>query len=354
MQELPLDLVTIGDAFFDIFVGPVKPVLLKGKIRAKIGSRYFDTEDAQILAGRVFGRRTNLAPGVETDGGGSGANVAVAGAKLGMKCATVIRLGNDEHGKFCVKELERFGVDVSQVKFDTETSTGVSINLLKDDGDRACVTYLGSNAKLAIEDVNLKYVSKSKAVHISNCYFLPKILGKPIYSIMEKIKKLNKDILTSVDPGPIPIHFSSQQVNSIIAGLGPVDVFLPNLAEARVITSVKNSKMVLQKLLSLGPKMVVMKMGAKGCLLANDKGVKTILPCKVGGKFVDAAGAGDVFAAALILGLTKGLPSEEAATFANIAAGLKVLKRGRKGYPTWHKVKASCNDLGIGISSFGT
>lgn len=348
---MALDLVTIGDAFFDIFVSPIKPVLLRGKIRARVGSRYLNTQDAQILAGKVFGRRTNLAPEFETDGGGSAANVALAGSKLGMKCGVVVRLGNDEHGKFCVKELERFGVDVSQVIFDTETSTGVSLNLLKDDGDRACVTYLGSNAKLSIEDIDLKYVTKSKAVHISNCYFLPKILGRSMRFVMGKIKKVNKDILMSVDPGPIPIHFSDQQVNSIIAGVELVDLFLPSLDEARTITSVNSSKMVLKKLLSLGPKMVVMKMGAKGCLLANDKGMRTIPPFRVGGKFVDTAGAGDVFAAALILGLTKGLSPEKATTLANVAAGLKVLKRGRKGYPTWQEVKNSCDESGIGVNN---
>lgn len=350
---MALDLVTIGDAFFDIFVGPVTPVLLKGKIRARIGSRYFNIHDAQILAGRVLGRRTNLAPGVEIDGGGSAANVALAGSKLGMKCGVVIRLGNDEHGKFCVKELERFGVDVSQVKFDTKTSTGVSINLLKDDGERACVTCLGSNAKLSIKDVGLKYVTKAKVVHISNCYFLPKMLGRSMHSIMEKIKRVNKDILTSIDPGPIPIHFSGQEVNSIIAGLELVDLFLPSLDEARAITGINSSKMVLKKLLSLGPKMVVMKMGARGCLLANDRGVRAIPPFRVGGKFIDTAGAGDVFAAALILGLMKGLSPEEATALANTAAGLKVLKRGRKGYPTWQEVKNSCDEIGIGVSKRG-
>ena len=65
---MALDLATTGDAFFDIFVGSVKPVLLKGKIRARVGSKYFNIQDAQILAGKVFGRRTNLASGVEVNG----------------------------------------------------------------------------------------------------------------------------------------------------------------------------------------------------------------------------------------------------------------------------------------------
>ena len=351
---MALDLITIGDAFFDIFVGPVKPVLLKGKIRARVGSKYFDTHNAQILAGKVFARRTNLASGVETDGGGSAANVALAGAKLGMKCATVIRLGDDEQGRFCAKGLERFGVDVSQVKFDTETKTGISINFLKDDGDRACVTYLGSNAELSLEDVDLEYVTKAKVVHISNCYFLPKILGKPMHSIIKEIKKLNKDILISIDPGPVPIHFSNQQVNSIISGIKLADIFFPSLDEARVITGVNSPKMVLKKLLSLGPKIVVMKMGAKGCLLANNKEVRIIPPFKIGGEFIDTAGAGDVFAAALILGLTKGLSTEEATTLANVAAGLKVLKKGRKGYPTWQEVRSSCDELKIALDNLET
>ena len=119
-----------------------------------------------------------------------------------------------------------------------------------------------------------------------------------------------------------------------------------------MITGVNNPKMVLKKLLGLGPKIVVMKMGVKGCLLANNKGTRTIPPFRVGGKFIDTAGAGDVFAAALILGLIKGLSTEEATTLANVAAGIKVLKKGRKGYPTWQEVKNSCDELKIGLSNF--
>lgn len=344
---MALDLITIGDAFFDIFVGPVEPVFLKGKIRARLGSKYFDTHNAQILAGKVFARRTNLASAVETDGGGSAANVALAGAKLGMKCGVIIRLGDDEHGRFCVQELERSGVDVSQVKFDTEVKTGISINFLKDDGDRACVTYLGSNRELSLKDISLKYITRTKIVHICNCYFLPKILGKPMHSIIKEIKRLNKNILISIDPGPVPIHFSNQQVNSITSGIKLADIFFPSLDEARVITGVNSPKMVLKKLLILGPKIVVMKMGAKGCLLANNKGMRIIPPFKIDDGFIDTAGAGDVFAAALILGLTKGLSTEEATALANVAAGIKVLKKGRKGYPTWQEVKSSCDELKI-------
>ena len=93
------ELVTIGDAFYDIFLGPIKPVVLSENIKTQIGDNFVETQEVQILAGIMIGRRTNIAPKFETDGGGSAANVAVAASKLGLECGAVIRLGKDEYGR---------------------------------------------------------------------------------------------------------------------------------------------------------------------------------------------------------------------------------------------------------------
>jgi ribokinase len=78
-------------------------------------------------------------------------------------------------------------------------------------------------------------------------------------------------------------------------------------------------------------------MGKKGCIVAKKTEIKYIAGMKVE-KVIDTTGAGDVFAAALLTRLAKGIEIHEAVEFANMAAAKKVTKIGREGYPTEDEV----------------
>lgn len=342
-----LDLVAIGDTFLDVFIGPLSRISLTGDIKAQIKTRVFEVSEAQIFAGRVSGRRANLASGFRMDGGGSAANTALAGSKLGMKCGTVIKVGNDDRGCFCINELRRLGIDTSRARIDKKEGTGVSVCLLNRIGKRSTVTYLGANANLSIEDIDFSYLSKTKAIHIANCYYLPKLLGKPLRELTKRIKGTSKEILISLDPGPIPITYTSKQINSITTSLEFVDFFLPTIDEVRTITKLQSPKQASLDILKRGPKVVITKMGKKGCLVTSKEEVKEISAREVN-EIVDTAGAGDVFAATLVLYLIEELPVSQAAFFANVSASLKLRGRGREGYPTRKEVEDACKRFSQG------
>ena len=57
--------------------------------------------------------------------GGSAANICVGSARLGLRLAMLTRVGSDEFGKFLVTSLQREGIDVSHVQFDSERPTAV-------------------------------------------------------------------------------------------------------------------------------------------------------------------------------------------------------------------------------------
>ena len=66
---------------------------------------------------------------VETFGkflGGSATNVAVAGARYGHQVTALTGVGNDPFGRFVTSELERFGVDASQVVVNDRFNTPVT------------------------------------------------------------------------------------------------------------------------------------------------------------------------------------------------------------------------------------
>ena len=80
------------------------------------------------------------------------------------------------------------------------------------------------------------------------------------------------------------------------------------------------------RLLGLGPKTVVLKLGARGCLIAGEQGSHRVPGFKVDA--VDTTAAGDVFNAAFAAALAEGQAVPLAARFANAAAALSVTRPG--------------------------
>jgi ribokinase len=79
-------------------------------------------------------------------------------------------------------------------------------------------------------------------------------------------------------------------------------------------------------LLAMGPKTVVLTLGARGAYVAGDGGRALVPGFAV--EAVDTTAAGDVHCGALAVALVEGRPLLEAVRFANAAAALSVTRLG--------------------------
>ncbi|MBI4310030.1 MAG: bifunctional hydroxymethylpyrimidine kinase/phosphomethylpyrimidine kinase [Candidatus Omnitrophica bacterium] len=107
-----------------------------------------------------------------------------------------------------------------------------------------------------------------------------------------------------------------------------VHLFVANDAEARALTEEGNLIMAAQKLLTMGPKMVVIKKGEHGVLFCSKK-FKFCFPAYPIDKVVDPTGAGDTFAGGLMGYLSKAHKVDEkslrkALLYATTAASFNV------------------------------
>lgn len=257
----------------------------------------------------------------ELRGAGSSGYFAMAISKLGMECCIIGKVGSDFFGQLALRDLEKTGVNTSNVTISDGEKTGITVSMIREGGERALLTFLGTNSTLSYDEIAPRIknlVSETKHLHLGSLFLLRQLRGNVI-DIFEQAKA--RGLLVSLDTGWDPENWPLENLNLLRRVLKLVDIFYPNYEEAVAITGLKDVEQITDKLLEMGPKIVALKLGEEGCYVATRNLRKHFPAFKI--KPADTTGAGDVFDAAFTYGILKRWTIERTATFANAAAAVK-------------------------------
>jgi ribokinase len=264
--------------------------------------------------------------------GGKGANQACAVARLGGRCKMIGRVGNDIFGEQLRSNLELAGVDTSSVWRTVGEPTGVALISVETGGQNQIVVAPGANGSLRPGDVEA-------AADVFRGGYLLLQLESPVETIKAAAALGRaRGMMTILDPAP------AQPLSLPL--LDDIDLLTPNESEARILldqqttsVSLQEASEIAQRLLGLGPKCVILKLGEKGVWLADDSRSLHFPARRV--EAVDATAAGDTFNGALAVALAENHPLELAIPFANYAAALSVTRLGAQAsIPTRAEVEA--------------
>ncbi|MFK4110649.1 ribokinase [Streptomyces sp. NPDC002176] len=258
--------------------------------------------------------------------GGKGANQAVAAARLGARTALLARVGDDGHGRLLLDSLRSAGVDTSAV-LTGGAPTGVALITVDPSGDNSIVVSPGANARLTEGDVRADVLGAARVVSAQ--------LEIPLETVAAVVRGLpegTRFVLNPSPPRPLPAE--------VLAACDPLVV---NEHEARVLLGDAETgddpADWARRLLALGPRSVVVTLGAKGALVCDASGARAVPSVAVAA--VDTTGAGDAFTAALAWRLGAGAELAEAAAFAARVGAAAVTRRGaQESYPTAAEVAA--------------
>src|SRR5687767_1296538 len=166
-----------------------KPVLVIGDLNADL-----------ILTGLSghprYGREV-LVSGCSLTLGGSAAIFACGLARLGRDVKFLGKVGADATGDFVLKRMRDRGVDVSGVKRDPKTGTGIAV-AFTETGDRALVSYLGTVASTEPRDVAPGDLRRYSHLHVTSP-FLQLGLGGYFVKLLRAARRVR--LSTSMDPG---------------------------------------------------------------------------------------------------------------------------------------------------------
>lgn len=262
--------------------------------------------------------------------GGSASNFAVGIKRLGLPSGIIAKVGNDQLGKFLIKDFRKEGVDISCVKVEKGIQTGTVFIAVTKDGERSMFSFRGANAKISVNDLDPKYIAQAKILHVTGT------LIEVAEAAMRCAKKAG--VLVSFDPGSV---LASMGLNYLKKALMKTDLFLPNEAELKKITNLPTIDKAANALFKFGIKYIVVKRGKLGCRVYTEEEKIDVPAFKV--KVIDATGAGDAFSAGFIFGHLKNFNLEKAAELGNAAAAFCIARKGARALPSQKQLEVFLN-----------
>lgn len=252
--------------------------------------------------------------------GGKGANQAVAAARLGAHVTMIGCVGDDAFGQKLRATLTMEGIDTTHVLVHPEEATGVALIQVDAQGQNSIAVASGANFRLTSTAVE----SAMQTMGMFDVLVMP--LETPLETIYAAAKMASQKG-TKVLLNPAPAQVLSKDLLEL------VDILLPNEHEIALMTgiplqSAADTRRAAKRLLSLGPKKLLVTLGSRGAILFDGKtSQETIIPAYPI-QAVDTTAAGDCFVGALAVGLCEGKSLQAAAEFASAAAALSVTRAG--------------------------
>jgi len=310
------DVLGVGNALVDIQAQVEDSILSELSIDKGIMTLVDDQQQASVLS-RLDGRPLNRCAG------GSAANTIVALAEFGGTGAFIAKIGDDEVGEFFIKDMRDLGVkmDVDPAK---GSPTGTCAVLITDDAQRSMMTNLGASATLQSSDIDESLIKEAKYVYIEGYLLTGETTKAAAYRAMDIAKQHGvKVAFTASDP--FLVNMIRDEIWDLITG--PVDLFFCNEEEAKSLTGEADPIACAAKIHDHAEN-VALTLGPKGSIVMHGGEAFPIEGVEV--KAIDTTGAGDMYAGALLYGITNGMTWRQAGHLASQASARVVSQMGAR------------------------
>jgi ribokinase len=262
--------------------------------------------------------------------GGKGANQAVAAAKLGYPVAMVGCVGADPFGEQLRKGLIDAGVDTTAV-IAMPGPSGVALITTSSLGENNIVVVPGANGHLEPDILDQAGSLLQRAGMILTQLEIPLHTVEYLAQFAER-----NDIPIMLDPAPA--RNLSTNLLRRITWITPNETETQELLKT-IVANDEDYHHAAETLLLRGPKNVLLKIGTRGALVAQQCGTRELVPA-FSVNAVDTTAAGDAFNSGFAVGLMRGMNAIESARFAASVAAISVTRPGAQpSMPTLEEVE---------------
>jgi sugar/nucleoside kinase (ribokinase family) len=241
--------------------------------------------------------------------GGSAANTIHGLAMLGADTGFIGSIGRDDTGDFFEKDMKKAGVNTLLIRRNSVTGTAVA--LITHDSERTFATHLGAAVELAADDLKPMLFDGYDILYLEGYL----INNFSLIEVACKIAKENKMMIALDLASYNVVEENLESFKKIIVRY--VDILFANEQESKAFTGIEPEKALI--VLSDLTDTVILKIGAEGSWLKHSNELIKVSAFPV--NCIDTTGAGDLYAAGFLYGISKGLNLERCGIVGSLMAG---------------------------------
>ena len=302
------DVVGIGNALVDILARVEDEFLAENGVEKGVMTLIGTARAAELYA--RMGPATAIS-------GGSGANTIAGLAMLGSRAAYVGKVRDDQLGAIFAHDLRAQGAvfETPMAAGDYDYETGRCMVLVSPDGERSMSTYLGVSEYLSPSDIDEGMMARADWLYLEGYRFDGPDSHEAFARAIAACKRGGgRASVTLSDPFCVDRHRDA--FRRMIRD--DLDLLFANEHE---VMSLYRTDSLEAALAAVGAdvRLAAVTVGPGGAWVIED-GKRTLVPAAPA-EVVDATGAGDMFAAGFLHGLTQGREPATCAAMGCVAAG---------------------------------
>ena len=305
-EGIRYDVVGIGNAIVDV-ISMVDDGFLDSNGMVKGSMSLIETDRALSLT-------SSLSDRIETSGG-SAANTIAGVASLGGHAAYIGKVADDPFGRIFTEGMRSIGVDFHSGNGGGDLPTARSIVVVTPDAQRTMNTYLGVSTHLSLDDVDDRLVESAAVVYLEGYLFDRDEAKSAFREAAARAHAAGRVVaLTLSDSFCVDRH--RDDFRALVRD--EIDLLFANEDELNSLyecTDIDDAVAQLRRDCHIA----AVTRSEKGSIIVTRDDVHAV-PAVPGVDVVDTTGAGDLFAAGFLWGLTQGRDLTTCARIGAVAA----------------------------------
>jgi adenosine kinase len=282
-----------------------------------------------------------MGPAVESSGG-SAANTIVGVASFGARAAFVGKVKDDELGRTFAHDIR-----AAHVAFDTRAASGGPSTarcyiMVTPDGERTMNTFLGAAQDLAPADIDEGQVAGAAVTYLEGYLWDPPQAKEAFVKAARIAHKAGRRVALTLSDAFCVDRYRAEFLDLIRNGM--VDIVFANERELHSLYETADFDSAVNALRGEA-KLAVITRSEKGCVVVSRTDIEAVAAEPVE-QVADATGAGDLFAAGFLVGLTRGKDHRTAARLGALAAAEVIQHIGARPAVS---LKARAADSGLPV-----
>ena len=306
MTQATFDVVGIGNAIVDI-LARTDDAFLDAHGIAKGAMHLVDEEQSKALY-------DDMGPAVEISGG-SAANTIAGLASFGGRGAYIGKVRNDQLGDVFTHDIRSIGVTFNSARTTDGPATARSMILVTPDGERTMNTFLGACVRLGPEDIDPDEIGAASVTYMEGYLWDPPAAKEAFLKAAALAHQAGRQVSLTLSDSFCVDRYRDEFKKLIV---DDIDILFANEAEICSLYQVEDFDSALQAVRQ-DCALAALTRSEKGCVIVRGDEVHVVDAHPIE-RVVDATGAGDLFAAGFLHGLTTGKPLVDCGRLGAMAA----------------------------------